>query len=384
MFGQTRLEFIFGVIIFTMIIFYIVSQINSTFSNAINDYEIDTMKAKALNTIKTLVETEDIERNYTVEVPIDVVLINDMSGSMDGSGTNTCKLRCNTFGDHSCTANHGCTCPSCNDCDNNGFNADPDESPCSINDAKNAAEIFVDLLNSTSDRSSLVTFNSSAYRNQHLTFDKNLVKNAVNVINGRDNTGIAYGIGNATKEFSDYPRSEAKKVEILLTDGRDDLGIPCCTGTANSCCTDVEGAALTANSSDITIYTIGLGSTSYLNETLLRKVADITGGRYFYVPSSDQLAGIYEEIAYEIKSTVTKVGIITSKPYIVSQEKVYNLSQSCDNLNIFDLKTYRLKVYNSTNLLLFCGTDSMKPPRIFVSKYVWIGNDLGNVTLEMW
>lgn len=77
---------------------------------------------------------------------------------------------------------------------------------------------------------------------------------------------------------------------------------------------------------------------------------------------------------------------ITDKPYVVSKNKVYDLSQNCDDLNTLDLGTYRLKIYNSSNLLLFCGTDSLKPPKIFVSKYISFvdESDLGNVTLEVW
>ena len=77
-------------------------------------------------------------------------------------------------------------------------------------------------------------------------------------------------------------------------------------------------------------------------------------------------------------------GIITNQPYNFSKQKVYNLNQSCDNLNVFNLGNYRLKIYNSTNLLLFCGTDTLRPPKVFVIKYVSVENDYGNITLEMW
>ncbi|OGI12210.1 hypothetical protein A3K64_02665 [Candidatus Micrarchaeota archaeon RBG_16_36_9] len=375
MLGQTRLEFIFGVVVFAMIILYIVNQMNNTFSTAIRDYELDSLKAEALNIIKTMVETSDIEKNYTVQVPIDVILVNDISSSMDGDGSSTCKLPCNTFGSYYCNAARCSTCPNCYDCDGNGYNADPSEPNCSINDARIASKLFVDLLNSTIDQSGLVTFNRTAYHSQNLTFSKNTVKNAIDNIRTRDDTAIANGIGNATEELTSIrARSDAKKIEILLTDGRDD-----------PCCTDSEGAAQDARDNNITIYTIGVGSRSYLDEDLLMSVASIGNGKYFYVPNSYQLSNIYEEIAYEIKTDIIKIGIITDKPYIVSQEKVYNLSQNCNNFDItFNLKDYRLKIYNSTHLLLLCGIQSSKPPRVFVIKSVLIENELGNITLEVW
>jgi hypothetical protein len=310
---------------------------------------------------------------------------------MDGDGTGwgvNCKLNCYDFGYHNCSRAHcstkNCTDHRCADCDGDGYNADFGEPNCSINDARNAAKIFVSLLNATNDQSGIVTFNKSAYHHQNLTSDKATVLASIDIIRTRDDTGIGYGIGNATDELKTRSRTGAKKVEILLTDGHDDLGIPCCNGATNSCCTDAEGAAQEAANENITIYSIGVGATSYLNSTLLGNVASITGGKYYYVPNSGELSGIYEEIAYEIKTDIIRFGLISNQPYNVSKEKVYGLSQDCSNLDVFNLGTYRLKIYNSTNLMLLCGTDTLTPPKIFVSKYVLIENDTGNVTLELW
>jgi len=80
---------------------------------------------------------------------------------------------------------------------------------------------------------------------------------------------------------------------------------------------------------------------------------------------------------------VKTVGL-ADQPNALSADKIAVLNGNCDLLLNFGLSTYRLRIYNSTNLLLFCGTESLSPAKITVSKYVRIGNSLGNITLELW
>ncbi|NIM46698.1 MAG: hypothetical protein GTN40_00885 [Candidatus Aenigmarchaeota archaeon] len=76
--------------------------------------------------------------------------------------------------------------------------------------------------------------------------------------------------------------------------------------------------------------------------------------------------------------------LLANEPYNLSKEKIENLNQNCGLLDNFGIESYRLKIYNSTDLMLFCGIDSLKPPKVFVMKYVIIENDSGNTTLELW
>jgi hypothetical protein len=82
-------------------------------------------------------------------------------------------------------------------------------------------------------------------------------------------------------------------------------------------------------------------------------------------------------------SNVERVGLAV-KPYSLSIDKINDLSSDCSLLDNFILKAYRLKIYNSTDLLLFCGIDVLDPPAAFEVKYVEIEGDYGNVTLELW
>jgi hypothetical protein len=86
-----------------------------------------------------------------------------------------------------------------------------------------------------------------------------------------------------------------------------------------------------------------------------------------------------------------RVGL-AEQPYFLSKSKVITLNSNCTNtpdiyknlLWNFELKAYRLKVYNSTHQILFCGYDSLEPVNVIETRYVYIDGDFGRVTLEMW
>ena len=54
--GQMRIEFIVGVVIFSIVLVFIVNQTNITFTNLLSDSKADILKAKALNSIMLLTE----------------------------------------------------------------------------------------------------------------------------------------------------------------------------------------------------------------------------------------------------------------------------------------------------------------------------------------
>ena len=91
-------------------------------------------------------------------------------------------------------------------------------------------------------------------------------------------------------------------------------------------------------------------------------------------------------------ASVKRVGLSYNQPYNLSKNKVLTLNTNCTNtvdlyknlLWNFDLKAYRLKIYNSTHEILFCGFDSLEPVIAIETRYVFIDGDFGKVTLEMW
>ncbi|RTZ59024.1 MAG: BatB protein, partial [Gammaproteobacteria bacterium] len=109
-------------------------------------------------------------------------------------------------------------------------------------------------------------------------------------------TAIGDAIGLAVKRLADEPPGQ--KVLILLTDGANTAGN-----------IDPLKAAQLANKTGLKIYTIGVGSVrrrqsafgfnspgTDLDEPTLRKIAEITGGRYFRARNTRELQEIYQEL----------------------------------------------------------------------------------------
>ncbi len=157
--------------------------------------------------------------------------------------------------------------------------------------AKVAAVSFVDIADDT-DEMGLVSFSTSASLDQQLTIDKQAVKNKINALIANGWTAIGDGIYRATGELVVYGMD--RKIEVLLTDGKE---------TRNS---NPEGRAAEAAAQNITIYAIGLGSD--VDETQLRLIANMTGGSYYFSPSSQDLMGIFTQIAVQLQEGWVDVG----------------------------------------------------------------------------
>ena len=167
-------------------------------------------------------------------------------------------------------------------------------------DAKTAAKTFIDQLNSSSDRSGLVSFNYYATLDQGLTYDPKDVEDAIDDLVALGKTNIYDAITTANTELTGNGRGNAVWAEILLSDGDVTAG------------GDPIPAAEAAAANDVVIYTIGLGE---VNKELLKQIADITGGKYYYTPNSADLEEIYLEIAEELlNSAGTDVEVIDILP----------------------------------------------------------------------
>lgn len=164
------------------------------------------------------------------------------------------------------------------------------------------------------DRLGLILFGTNAYTFVPLTFDletlKELLLDVSTGLAGR-HTAIGDAIGIAIKSMREQPAHH--RVLILITDGSNTAGFE-----------NPVLAAAAARQQGLTIHTIGVGSDienlsrTYgkqnipagllLNETLLRKIAGVTGGKYFRATNADTLEQIYltldklEPVEYEYQS----------------------------------------------------------------------------------
>ncbi|NYZ79859.1 VWA domain-containing protein [Candidatus Micrarchaeota archaeon] len=214
-----------------------------------------------------------------------------------------------------------------------------------LTDAKAAANIFVDLLNDNQDKSALVyfsypdgcIFSCKARVAQALTFNKSSVKTAINALTSDMYTAMGEGIYYANSEMINHSRTGVAKVEILLSDGNWNKG------------RNPVNAANEAAANNISIFTIGLGHDA--NEALMKQIANITKGSYYYAPSSGDLADIYRRIAYEIHNFTADIPPFTSYLYQELDSYGMNVSVGTSVSNVLT-GTQTVKVLCSANCSL--------------------------------
>ena len=171
-----------------------------------------------------------------------------------------------------------------------------DLEPTRLDVAKETAVNFVDKLSPIYSSVAIVSFSGTPFVHQMLTKNHGIVVDAINEIGIRKLGGT--DIGNAVVTGSNILFSSAEpRVVILITDGRDNVGL------------SVEDAVFYANDNNVLVYTIGIGTTEGfgegegspvgplgIDEVELWDLATQTGGRYFNVLSADDLEEVYRNI----------------------------------------------------------------------------------------
>jgi Ca-activated chloride channel family protein len=161
----------------------------------------------------------------------------------------------------------------------------------SIDDLQAAANGFVDNLSSP-DEAAAISFNSSASLDQELTTTYQDVKDAINAYTDGGGTAIDQGIDVATDELLNGTNATAgaSKVMILLSDG-------------NSSESAATTAADAAKNAGIRIFTIALGSA---NTSLLQSLASSPDDA-FVAPDASDLDTVYAEIAQVVLAGERKI-----------------------------------------------------------------------------
>ena len=157
------------------------------------------------------------------------------------------------------------------------------------------------------DRIGLVIYAGESYTKTPVTTDKSIILNALSEITyGQIEDGTAIGMGLATA-VNRLKESKAKsRVIILLTDGVNNTGF-----------IDPQTAAELAAEYNIKVYTVGIGTNGMalspyalnadgsiiyrmqqvdIDEPLMKKIAQVTKGRYFRATNNQKLQQIYDEI----------------------------------------------------------------------------------------
>ena len=153
----------------------------------------------------------------------------------------------------------------------------------------------------------MVIYAGESYTKTPVTTDKSIILNALSEITyGQIEDGTAIGMGLATA-VNRLKESKAKsRVIILLTDGVNNTGF-----------IDPQTAAELAAEYGIKVYTVGIGTNGMalspyalntdgsiiyrmqqvdIDEPLMKKIAQVTKGRYFRATNNQKLQQIYDEI----------------------------------------------------------------------------------------
>lgn len=209
-------------------------------------------------TINSITVTEDSQKvevrdlNLADDEPISIVLVMDTSGSMAGP---------------------------------------------KINDAKTAASNFISRLEGH-DRAALLTFDEVIKPQVEFTTDHTAVRERIALIEAKSGAGTCLydAAYRAVQLASSLP--SGRRAVILFTDGVDETasgGRACSVHTTEDVINIAsEGATRTP------IYTLGLGNR--IDENTLRRIAELTGGRYIYSPDSSQLETVFELLSEQLRS----------------------------------------------------------------------------------
>ena len=152
------------------------------------------------------------------------------------------------------------------------------------------------------------------YNESSLTYSKDQVKDAIDSMVPDGLTPMRAGIYESVKQITTDPnyRNDSVHAIVLLTDGTwniggDPRGLRTVSGISTSNLSEIgRGSVITwAKDNHIKIFTIALigkvQSNDMVNESELQAYADETGGKYHRAEDSTQLAGIYTEIAGELR-----------------------------------------------------------------------------------
>ena len=186
-----------------------------------------------------------------------------------------------------------------------------DFKPDRLEAAKSVAVQFI--AGRPDDRIGIVVFSGESFTQCPLTSDHAALINLFgNIHSGmiEDGTAIGLGLANAVNRIKN---SDAiSKVIILLTDGVNNRGS-----------IDPMTAAEIAKTFGIRVYTVGVGSRGIapypvqtssgisfvdmeteIDEDLLQRIANLTGGQYFRATDNNKLKAVYDEIDQMEKSKI--------------------------------------------------------------------------------
>jgi len=473
MHGQTRIEFIFGIVVFSIIIFYIVNQINIIFSSNISDYETSNLKAETNSLMEILTNDKGYPNNWNDFLGQGWLKRREIQITLSSKELFNQQVRINVTYDSDMKVDFG----DLRFADSNKVSGLPywiekkvdgsyavvwvriPKIPASgkksiymyygyptAQSEGNGNNVFIQFLDLSGNflpsgwtRTDIGKSGTATVSNGILTITNTGGANvygstyeATHVYKNLTISGDFVAVANVTgqKNTHEWAKAGITVQNYVKARNYNGMAMMITTPAWNGCALfwmdesyiDIAPADYEADSGYVTFptyiklvrnntYVSGWNSTNgkdwnqvgyavvpygiedfqYVTLFVTPRVTGATGEInfsmfYVYQYASPEPTGIIkseETRTNESWYPVRTIGLVEDKS-ILSKNKIRVLNENCDLLKNFGLNNYRLKVYNSTNLILFCGTDTLRPAKIVVNKYVLIENDVGNVTLEMW
>lgn len=188
-----------------------------------------------------------------------------------------------------------------------------------LSDEKKALKTFSRNLG-IYDKITLTIFNEAPLQLVFADRDKETVILKIDTIIAQGNTSLYDAIAVSLEQAAGIPAP--RKSIVVLSDGKD---------TASKM--KYEDLLNKVEAVKISIYTIGLGKS---NEKILKEISEISGGKYFYSPSSDDLIDIYFKIGENLKNT-----------YVIGRLKLYDMDDNTlKQIEILNLRTGGRIFYN--------------------------------------
>jgi VWFA-related protein len=163
--------------------------------------------------------------------------------------------------------------------------------------ARDAAQAFVRQMR-PGDQTALIAFDDQPTLVQPFTGDTARLDTAIRRITPGSSTALYDSLIAGVDLLKGVT---GRRALLLLTDGRDCRQLPCIGDPASRATLD-EAIAQTVQAG-VAVQVIGLGDRSTadlsagIDETVLRRIADESGGSYFYTPAADQLADLYRRLS---------------------------------------------------------------------------------------
>jgi hypothetical protein len=239
--------------------------------------------AAPLGSGPTVSRVQDLPGGEVYRRPIDVVFVFDESGSMnyEADGDSDADW-CNPFSG----ARYG--------------NDRREDCTSKMDLAKDAAKAFVAEMNVTFDRGGVVGFadpdlsrfiRTSAGRYLTGDFTASGLNGSIDSLTTGGGTHSWQGLHRGNQVLYLKSNASRDKVVVLLSDGNDDVDAR-----------DPMDAAAVADQYNITVHTVGFGNP---DNATLQRVADRTGGTFWYSNSASELDAVFEDLFSDIAESTS-------------------------------------------------------------------------------